>query len=351
MSRVLVFILLVLTLPTAAQMVTVSDSFRIVEVDRDKRRLGVAALDADPNVRQNWVNLGDSTKVTLSGDKPVTLSTALSSLKKGDVIRVHGGRKWSGKIKAKTIVLTSASEARASGSPATAAASQVTADQVTNVGESVANSIPYSQTQWKGKVQEVTDESVVLETAKGFVILPRGLDYNGDLTVGQDVSTLIPSGSGELVSASAETLTLRGAQGLYQLPVTSVTDPLVEVPVLTTKGTSVSLPLETALKLQSMNDGSVLAQEFHGSQAAELAEGAGVVLNSTPDFAVVAMPGGGVVRLPASTALKVGQPVSFGQGYLNELSSWQTGGGKMKGKGGKGKGGKGKKGKKGKVKF
>ena len=62
-------------------------------------------MDADPDVRQNWINLKDSTKVYLNGDSPAKLSTVFSTLKKGDVIRVHGGRTWSGKINAKTITL------------------------------------------------------------------------------------------------------------------------------------------------------------------------------------------------------------------------------------------------------
>lgn len=112
MLRYLGLVLVLLTLPVAAQIVTASETFRIVEVDRDNRRIGIASMDADPDVRQNWINLKDSTQVVLDGENPVTQSTALASLKKGDVIRVHGGRTWTGKISAKSITVLKAGESQ-----------------------------------------------------------------------------------------------------------------------------------------------------------------------------------------------------------------------------------------------
>ena len=100
--------------PANAQLVLVDEVYRIVEVDRDNNRIGIANRDANPNVRQNWVYIDLDTRasyrvyISSAGafrDKIVTgrqiLNVAKGNL--GQIMQVQGGRDWNGTIKAKTI--------------------------------------------------------------------------------------------------------------------------------------------------------------------------------------------------------------------------------------------------------
>lgn len=336
MARSLLSIMLILlTSPASAQLVTASETFRIVQVDRDERRLGIADMAADPNVRQNWINLKDSTEVTLQeGQPPVVLSTALTTFKKGDVIRVHGGRTWTGKINAKTIRLVDPSElARPEGAPSSLSDVAAPASGQTGEGITTSSTLSHKQEKWSGKVQEVTPQTVVLETGQGLLLLPRGINYDGNLEVGRQVTALIPAGSGELVSAGNQIVTLRGAKGLYQIPTSQLTNPQATVPVLSSKGSFIELPLQTALNLQAEGSGTVVSREFQETASIVQGSGAGLILNSTPDLTLVATAAGQVFRLPGASGLKIGQPVSFGKGYLNLADSWKPGQSSFKVKG------------------
>ncbi len=86
--------------PASAQLLTVTGEFRVVEVDVSNMRLGVARLEADPHVRQNWVTMRANTKTTVRvesadgtfRDKQEKVEEAMANLQPGDLIRVHGGR-------------------------------------------------------------------------------------------------------------------------------------------------------------------------------------------------------------------------------------------------------------------
>lgn len=94
-----------------AQVLLVSNEYRITHVDRPDLRLGVCEKDADPDRRQNWVYVNTDTVLTrrvFLGDgsfKDETLdwSTFFSLVRKGMVIKVHGGRDWNMSIDAKQI--------------------------------------------------------------------------------------------------------------------------------------------------------------------------------------------------------------------------------------------------------
>lgn len=100
--------------PSEAQLVLVNEVFRIVQVDHDNNRIGIAKPDASPNVRQNWVYVDIDTRgsyrtyvagsgtfrdKTLSGRQVLNVADA----NKGQVMNVKGGRDWDGSIKAKTV--------------------------------------------------------------------------------------------------------------------------------------------------------------------------------------------------------------------------------------------------------
>ena len=100
--------------PASAQLVRAGGLFRVVEVDSGKNRIGICKLDADPNVRQNWLYVKINTKIILREkvngsnalrDVAVNPVELFSILYKGDVIRVNGGRDWVGSIDAKNIII------------------------------------------------------------------------------------------------------------------------------------------------------------------------------------------------------------------------------------------------------
>lgn len=100
--------------PAEAQLVLVDEPFRIVSVDKDKNRIGIAKPDAKPNVRQNWVYLDLDTRgsyrqyIPSAGayrDKVLNANQVLNvaASNRGQLMNVKGGRDWGGSIKAKTI--------------------------------------------------------------------------------------------------------------------------------------------------------------------------------------------------------------------------------------------------------
>ncbi len=98
--------------PVQAQLILASGTYRITELDEDKERIGIAQLDANPTVTQNWIYLKLKTKVTKRfsqngwlRDESVPISEIFNVVEKGDVIKVEGGRDWNGSITAKDIVI------------------------------------------------------------------------------------------------------------------------------------------------------------------------------------------------------------------------------------------------------
>ena len=100
--------------PANAQIILAKGLYRVVEVDRDKTRIGICKLDADPNVRQNWIEIKIDTKIVLREqnaetgalrDVAINPLEVFSILYKGDVVRVNGGRDWKGHITAKNLLI------------------------------------------------------------------------------------------------------------------------------------------------------------------------------------------------------------------------------------------------------
>ncbi len=104
---------LFINIPQAqAQLILASGTYRITELNQDKERIGIAQLDANPTVTQNWVYLRLKTKVikrfSQNGwlrDENIPVSEIFNVIEKGDVIRVNGGRDWNGSITAKDILI------------------------------------------------------------------------------------------------------------------------------------------------------------------------------------------------------------------------------------------------------
>lgn len=105
---------ILLSVPAQAQLITAKGLYRVVEIDRDKTRIGICNIDADPNVRQNWINIKIDTKIILREknqndgtmrDVAINPIELFSILYKGDVVRVNGGRDWGGHITAKNLLI------------------------------------------------------------------------------------------------------------------------------------------------------------------------------------------------------------------------------------------------------
>jgi len=111
MPSLIVLLLLFAVAPAQAQLVTVNAEFRVVETQPDKQRVGVALPEASPDKRQNWLYVKATTKFvkrTNLGnqtfrDEVLTYEGFFKTVKKGDVLRVKGGRGWDSSITAKSI--------------------------------------------------------------------------------------------------------------------------------------------------------------------------------------------------------------------------------------------------------
>lgn len=97
--------------PVSAQLVTVKADYVVVEKDAENQRVGIRLPEADPNKRQNWIYVKATTKFvkrTNLGnqtfrDEILTYDGFFKTVKKGDTLRVNGGRGWDGTITAKAI--------------------------------------------------------------------------------------------------------------------------------------------------------------------------------------------------------------------------------------------------------
>lgn len=96
-----------------AQILMVTGEYRVTHVDRSEQRIGIALRDADPNKRQNWVYIKASTKIVRRvwmgdgtfRDEEMRWNEFFDYVRKGTLIKVHGGRDWDGTIDAKKIWL------------------------------------------------------------------------------------------------------------------------------------------------------------------------------------------------------------------------------------------------------
>ncbi len=106
-----VALLILLALPASAQFLTVTGEFRVVDIDRGEKRVGVARVEDDPTHRQNWVYIKHDTTIVKRNyygdgkfkDEFITGEGVMNALEKhkGKVLKVHGGRDWDGSIDAK----------------------------------------------------------------------------------------------------------------------------------------------------------------------------------------------------------------------------------------------------------
>jgi hypothetical protein len=96
---------------SSGQLLLAKGEYRVVEVDGDHQRVGVALLEAKPDERQNWVYVTATTKINKrhsSGDgwfrdEKLSYEGFFNSVRAGDKLRLEGGRRWDGGITAKKI--------------------------------------------------------------------------------------------------------------------------------------------------------------------------------------------------------------------------------------------------------
>ncbi|MFA5504139.1 MAG: hypothetical protein WC314_08175 [Vulcanimicrobiota bacterium] len=96
---------------SSGQLILASGDYRVVEVDQEHLRVGVALLEAQPDERQNWIYLTAKTTINKrhsSGDgwfrdEKLSYEGFLNTVRSGDKLRVEGGRRWDGGITAKKI--------------------------------------------------------------------------------------------------------------------------------------------------------------------------------------------------------------------------------------------------------
>ena len=97
------FLVLALTAPTPAQLVTVDKEYHVVEIDSTHRQIKVADIDGDAEKVSATVLVTSDTKLFVLGKELPNFTWRL--LRKGMRITVNGGMTWDMKVKAKQIHL------------------------------------------------------------------------------------------------------------------------------------------------------------------------------------------------------------------------------------------------------
>ncbi|HXE72882.1 MAG TPA: hypothetical protein VNO81_09490 [Candidatus Nitrosotenuis sp.] len=100
-----------LDLPARAQLLMVTGDYLVVTVDKENERIGVCLTDANPDVVQNWVYVRAKTEIwkrtridaETYQEKKISYDQIWQVARKGQKMRVHGGRGWDGSITAKKI--------------------------------------------------------------------------------------------------------------------------------------------------------------------------------------------------------------------------------------------------------
>ena len=113
--RKLWILLCLLLLPALsnAALLNVDTTYRITEVKADERVFGIALMSDDPDVTQNDVYFEADSKCYRemrfsNGTRkeiPVTIEKFFKLIKRGDVVKVKGGRDWDGSIRVYSVRL------------------------------------------------------------------------------------------------------------------------------------------------------------------------------------------------------------------------------------------------------
>lgn len=116
LSRYFVFLAALLSIffsmsEAEAQLIPVTETYRVVVVDRAEQRIGIARINDSPDVRQNWVYIKERTEIVHRiwrdkefRDEVIDWNEFFRLIKKGHCIRVHGGRNFDTSIDAKSIL-------------------------------------------------------------------------------------------------------------------------------------------------------------------------------------------------------------------------------------------------------
>lgn len=99
--------------PGATQLLLVTGEYRVTEVDEDNQRVGVALPEAKPDVTQNWVYVEPKTDISQRvtnaegwhKEEKLNYYQFFQTVKTGQMVRIHGGRRWDGGISGKSLWL------------------------------------------------------------------------------------------------------------------------------------------------------------------------------------------------------------------------------------------------------
>jgi hypothetical protein len=103
-----------------AQILLVTGDYRITELDENNQRFGIALPEAKPDVTQNWCYVDPKTDINrkLTNAQGWTKEDKLNyyqffqRAKPGQMVRIHGGRRWDGEISGKTLWLNGPEDPR-----------------------------------------------------------------------------------------------------------------------------------------------------------------------------------------------------------------------------------------------
>jgi len=94
-----------------AQILLVTGDYRVTEIDENNQRIGVALPEARPDVTQNWCYIEPKTDINRkmtkadgwSKEDKLNYYQFFQAVKPGQMLKIHGGRRWDGGISGKTL--------------------------------------------------------------------------------------------------------------------------------------------------------------------------------------------------------------------------------------------------------
>ncbi|MBI3924043.1 MAG: hypothetical protein HY319_00745 [Armatimonadetes bacterium] len=94
----LLFLIMALSAAAHAQLVLVNGAYRVVALDREQFRVGVALPPDNPEVVQNWIYLKLETTGHLVDGRRLNANEVMEQFRPGQMLWISGGRRWDGGI-------------------------------------------------------------------------------------------------------------------------------------------------------------------------------------------------------------------------------------------------------------
>lgn len=211
-----------------------------------------------------------------------------------------------------------------------------------------AQSVQFENVRYDGTYQGTVPGGVVVRTPGGDAILPQGLSFTvggqridiGSLNPGSLIQVPLPTGIGQVVGGSGNTVFVQYPNGVFPVPGNCVPDTGVgktKVTVLKPNGKTVQVPLNAALNMQRSQGAVILGNTPLGGWPSGHA-GPGVYLGNQGEHVLLQTVVNGVPQLVRVPRGQAGQWTNVALGTTVDVTPGSNGLGHSQWKPGKGHG-------------